>query len=142
MQPNQYKDGKTITQTIRQLHTDGQLNEIQDRIFEPNRPPEELYDLQNDPYEIKNCADAPEYQQTLKELRNQHRQWMKETKDMGLIPEPVLEEAARRFNEHKRRYFRRTDAPEHLVCAVCGYVGHIDRSDDRRRCPSCVKKGW
>ncbi|WP_170387528.1 hypothetical protein [Ruegeria atlantica] len=52
------------------------------------------------------------------------------------------EEAARRFNEHKRRYFRRTDAPEHLTCSVCGYVGHIDRSDDRRRCPCCVKKGW
>lgn len=27
-------------------------------------------------------------------------------------------------------------------CTVCCYEGQIDRSDDRGRCPACVKKGW
>ena len=47
-QPNQYKDGKAITKTMRQLHADGKLNELQSRIFSPTRPTEELYDLKKE----------------------------------------------------------------------------------------------
>lgn len=94
---NQYKDGKEIVQTMRSLHADGTLNELQDRVFNATRPPEELYDLWLDPFEINNLADLPEYQNLLDQMRQVHVAQMKETRDMGLIPEPILEELGRRY---------------------------------------------
>ncbi len=59
MQPNQYKDGKTITKTMRRLHADGQLDELQARIFQPSRPREELYDhMVSDPVAAVRVAAA------------------------------------------------------------------------------------
>ena len=59
MQPNKYKDGKKIIQVIRSLHKEGKLNGIQARPFAVRRPPEELYDLKNDPFELVNLAENP-----------------------------------------------------------------------------------
>ena len=95
-QPNQYKDGKDIVTTMRQLHQDGKLNELQARVFKPSRPAEELYDLKNDPYETVNLASDPQHQQQLKTLRGTLYGWMSETRDVGLIPEPILEDLGRR----------------------------------------------
>ena len=92
MQHNQYKDGKDIVQRLRELHGAGQLSPLQDRIFAPTRPVEELYDLSNDPYEIENLAGLPEYQPVVADLRSQLYAWMVETGDPGLFPEPILED--------------------------------------------------
>ncbi len=94
LQANRYKDGKAIIKTIRKLHAEGKLNEIQDRIFTVPRPIEELYDLQNDPYEIKNLADSQKHSDILKDLRKTLFNHMRKTRDLGLIPEPILEELA------------------------------------------------
>jgi N-sulfoglucosamine sulfohydrolase len=45
------------------------------------RPPEELYDLDNDPHEIENLASHPDHQGTIKELRAELETWQMETKD-------------------------------------------------------------
>ncbi len=97
-QPNQYKDGKLIMQTMRRLFAEGKLKAIQARVFAPTRPVEELYDLQNDPHEIRNLADSPKHQDTLKRLRGVLVKWMSETKDLGLVPEPELEELAKKYD--------------------------------------------
>ncbi len=55
------------------------------------KPTEELYDLQNDPHEINNLATDPAQKETLIRLRQAHIQWIKETRDLGLIPEPEME---------------------------------------------------
>jgi len=100
-QPNQYKDGKKIVQTMRQLHEEGKLNELQDRIFNPTRPAEELYELKSDPYETKNLAADPKYAQQLSKLRKTLYDWMIETKDLGLIPEPIAEDLGKKYgNKH------------------------------------------
>ena len=100
-QPNQYKDGKKIVQTMRQLHKEGELNELQDRIFNPTRPAEELYELKSDPNETKNLAADPEYAKQLSELRKTLYDWMVETKDLGLIPEPIAEDLGKKYgNKH------------------------------------------
>ena len=96
-QPNQYKDGKTIVKTMRQLHRDGKLNELQARVFKPSRPAEELYDLKNDPHETINLASEPGHQKQLETLRNVLYDWMIKTRDVGLIPEPILEDLGRRY---------------------------------------------
>ncbi len=55
----------------------------------PRLPEEELYDLQNDPYEIVNLAAStrPEHQRAKKELRAALFRWIEETNDQGRIPE-------------------------------------------------------
>jgi hypothetical protein len=45
------------------------------------RPAEELYDLNNDPYEITNVAADPEFAATKKKLRAALDKWMEETGD-------------------------------------------------------------
>lgn len=45
------------------------------------RAMEELYDLQQDPYEFSNVVDKPEYAETLAELRRRLDDWMRDTTD-------------------------------------------------------------
>ncbi len=71
------------------------LNETQLLYFRPEKPPEELYDLTTDPYEVKNLAGLPQHQDTLKRMRAALEQWQKETKDLGLVPELELRERMR-----------------------------------------------
>ena len=94
-QPSQYKDGKKILQTMRQLHVEGKLNADQARPFAPSRPSEELYDLQNDPHELVNLAADPEHAERLIGMRQKLRARMIEIRDMGLVPEPILEDLGR-----------------------------------------------
>ena len=91
-QPSQYKDSKKIVQVIRDLHREGKLNEQQSRPFTSRRPPEELYDLQSDPHELINLATDSKHRHRLTKMRKTLYQRMTETRDMGLIPEPILED--------------------------------------------------
>jgi hypothetical protein len=63
--------------------------------FEPTKPVEELYDTQSDPHEVKNLADDPRYKDILERLREVHAEWVKETGDIGLIPESDFDEMKR-----------------------------------------------
>jgi len=96
-QRNQYKDGKLISKHTRELFENGDLSELQSRFYQPTRPPEELYDLDKDPYEINNLAGDPEFSEVLSGLRDTLYKWMAETNDPGLIPEPYLEELGKRY---------------------------------------------
>lgn len=91
-QRDQYRDTYASTKISRKLNAEGKLNELQSRFFNPTRPPEELYDLETDPYETVNLANKTEYKEILFRNRNRLYEWMIENKDMGLIPEPILEE--------------------------------------------------
>lgn len=46
------------------------------------RPKEELYILENDPYNLKNQATHPKYQEVLKSLRKELMEWMEDTGDL------------------------------------------------------------
>jgi len=94
-QPNFYKDRKPIVETMRRLHAEGALDELQSRPFVAPRPVEELYDLLADPYETKNLAADPAHRELLEEMRGTLYSWMEETGDPGLIPEPILEDLGR-----------------------------------------------
>lgn len=71
------------------------LNPAQLLFMAPEKPPEELYDLAVDPYEINNLAKSPQHQEVLKQMRAALEQWQKETKDLGLVPELELRERMR-----------------------------------------------
>ncbi len=49
------------------------------------RPREELYDLGNDPHEVRNVADRPEYAQAKRRLGEALERWMRDTKDPRAI---------------------------------------------------------
>ena len=110
-QPSMYKDGKKIVQVMRGLHKADKLNEQQSRPFVPRRPPEELYDLQSDPYELVNLSVDPKHLDRLTAMRKVLHQRMTETRDMGLIPEPILEDVGREAG-NKYLAFLRNDHSE------------------------------
>lgn len=126
-QANQYKDGKAIVQTMRKLNASGDLNELQARVFAPTRPTEELYDLENDPYETVNLADDPAHQETVQQLRGELYGWMETSRDVGLIPEPILEELGRKYGSK----YHVLDQPENegLIREIIATIEAGERGD-------------
>ena len=53
------------------------------QFLQPRKPLEELYDVNNDPHELHNLANEPAYAEKLDELRQQHLNWVVETRDLG-----------------------------------------------------------
>ena len=84
LQPNAYKDGKTIVQTLRSLHEAGKLDPLTEKLlFSPTRPTEELYEWTTDRWQVKNLAGDPAHRATLEKMRSRLDRWMIETKDRG-----------------------------------------------------------
>ena len=69
----------------------GNLNADQSAFFEP-REAEELYNIEEDPFELVNLAEQPEYAAKLKELSGALTDWQLEQRDAGLIPEAMMRE--------------------------------------------------
>jgi arylsulfatase A-like enzyme len=93
MAPNRYKDTSyPLRDLLRRLHAEGKLTPDQAKFMAPTKPPEELYDLKNDPHELHNLAGSPKHRSVLRRMRAAHIKWMHQTGDLGLIPEPELEE--------------------------------------------------
>lgn len=130
MQPNQYKDGKEITKTMKRLHAAGELNELQSRIFNPVRPPEELYDLKKDPHETVNLASKASRQKTLSDMRARLYDHMVGSRDLGLIPEPILEDLGRRHGSKLHILLRpenRAMTRDLINIIEAGEKGNVDR---------------
>lgn len=81
---------------LRRLHEAGKLNPAANRFFAPTKPVEELYDCDQDPHELNNLAADSKYAAQLERLRNAHLDWVKRTKDLGLIAEPIIIEREKR----------------------------------------------
>ncbi|MBT3275095.1 MAG: hypothetical protein HN368_18215 [Spirochaetales bacterium] len=66
--------------------------------WQDHKPAEELYDIENDPEEIRNLADDPAFGEVRDELRGKLFGWMIETRDLGLIDEPEIVSRAAAYN--------------------------------------------
>ncbi len=86
LQP-QYRDGRPEMKAYRQLFREGKLNAVQAAFAGPDRPAEELYDLETDPHETINLVHDPKLGQVLGEMRTKLGRWIIETNDMGRFPE-------------------------------------------------------
>ncbi|MFZ2149437.1 MAG: sulfatase-like hydrolase/transferase [Sedimentisphaerales bacterium] len=91
----EYMNQMPTMQEMRRFNAEGKLKGPQKQYFEETKPVEELYDTLNDPHEVNNLSDNPEYKSVLEQMRRVHKEWMKETGDMGLIPEPEFDEMKR-----------------------------------------------
>ncbi|MEM6771606.1 MAG: sulfatase, partial [Bacteroidota bacterium] len=58
--------------------------------FRKSKPAEELFDTENDPYELTNLATDPRYAAKLAELRQETDRWLTEVGDLGAINEVDL----------------------------------------------------
>jgi arylsulfatase A-like enzyme len=84
LQPNDYKDTKPFMPPLQELHAQGKLSPLQEKLlFSPTRPTEELYDVLADPFETRDLADDPHQRVTLETLRARLDRWMLETCDLG-----------------------------------------------------------
>ncbi|NQT83325.1 sulfatase-like hydrolase/transferase, partial [bacterium] len=87
-QPNLYKKRQYPVLTLMEvLYAQGKLTPEQARFMASSRPAEELYDIPNDPHELHNLAGDPDCQEILNKLRATLNAWIKETGDLGEIPE-------------------------------------------------------
>lgn len=85
LQINRYKEMTyPMILVMRQLSAEGKLSGPPARLMAPERPPEELYDVEADPWEINNLADSAEHQEVLKEMRQALDEWRHKVDDPGL----------------------------------------------------------
>ena len=74
------------TRIWKQLYDEGKLQPPKTFFWE-TKPAEELYDLESDPDEVHNLADASEHKTTLEELRKAHREHTLRIRDAGFLAE-------------------------------------------------------
>jgi arylsulfatase A-like enzyme len=101
-QPNYYKlSSYPMLGLMHRLHDEGKLTPEQDRWFAPRKPVEELYDLENDPWEVHNLARDEAHADRLAAMRQMLFEWIEQTGDRGMEPEDP--EALRQFLEARRK---------------------------------------
>ena len=69
---------------MRGLNEKGTLTPIQKHFFENEKENEELYDIINDPFEMNNLINNPEYQKVANEMRGHYKDWNSKNHDYGL----------------------------------------------------------
>jgi uncharacterized sulfatase len=74
------------TRVWKELFDAGKLNDGQSAFWKP-KPPEELYDLQSDPDEVRNLAGAPEHAAIKAKLRAAQQALARKIRDVGFLPE-------------------------------------------------------
>ncbi len=96
-QPLTYAEQGNILKQMRRLHATGQLKGPALEFMAPGKPVEELYDVQTDPWCIHNLAGLKQHRGAQMRLSQVLDNWMLETRDLGLIPEPVVAERGARL---------------------------------------------
>jgi len=86
------------------LHQQGKLTAQQALFMADKRPPEELYDIIDDPHELCNLADDPVHREQIERFRKMLDQWMAQTGDQGAIPEDA--ELLKKEQESKDKFHR------------------------------------
>jgi arylsulfatase A-like enzyme len=85
-----YLSNMSIYKEMLRLDAEGKLTGPQKSWFAYSRPPEELYDVKKDPFQIKNLVNDPSLKLVLADLRKRHKAWTLETGDMGHMNEPEM----------------------------------------------------
>jgi N-sulfoglucosamine sulfohydrolase len=114
-----YMNEMPLMQEWRRLRAEGKLTGPSAAFFR-TKPIEELYDLQADPHEIRNLAAEPEHRERLAKLRKELLEWMRETGDVGLVPEAEFDAMKRPGNRMER-----TARPSFEARVTAGGAGQV-----------------
>lgn len=90
-----YASGVPITGELRKARIAGTLPSHATWFSRTSRPAEELYDVAKSPYEIYDLAGDSTYDSDRVRLRDALRTWMIQTRDTGIMPEPILRREAK-----------------------------------------------
>jgi arylsulfatase A-like enzyme len=86
----QYRMQLTSMRNIYKLHNEGKLNKTQELWFTPLDGDEELYDLQNDPFEVNNLANNEDMNNVLERFRGVYAKWRENISDKCQYPESEM----------------------------------------------------
>ncbi|MCC6589160.1 MAG: sulfatase-like hydrolase/transferase [Bryobacterales bacterium] len=81
------------TQVWKRLNDEGKLDPVQ-RTFWKTKPPEELYDLEQDRDETKNLASDPARQAIVQRMRAAQQELAASIRDVGFLPEGEIHQRA------------------------------------------------
>ena len=104
-QMNRYKERSyPMLPLMRELHATGKLTPAQELFMAERRPPEELYDVRADHWEVENLAESPGHRAVLERMRGELDAWILSTDDQGRHPESeeVLKAATERHARTQR----------------------------------------
>jgi len=88
---NAYREQLPMTAELYALETTGPQTPAQWQMAATERPAEEFYDSEADPWEVKNLIDAGEHQERIAVLRQHLEAWIADTGDLGFVlPETKL----------------------------------------------------
>ena len=85
-----YRNRHPVMQEMWRLYAEGKLEGDQLTMFRYPRPTEELYDVENDKYELNNLAEDASHADVLERMRNTLAEWQTEFGDMGDITEEQM----------------------------------------------------
>ncbi len=85
-----YLSNMPIYKEMLRLDAEGRLTGPQKSWMAYSRPPEELYDVRKDPFQINNLINDPKLKPVLEDLRKRHEEWTLRTSDMGHMNEPEM----------------------------------------------------
>jgi hypothetical protein len=115
-------------------YLDGKCNSVQARYWRP-KPSEEFYDIESDPYEIKNLIDDPKYAGQIAHMRNILRQDIIRTRDIGFIPEGMFERLA--ANKTLYEYAHSDEYPIERIIEAANLAASRDASSLDKLIAAC-----
>lgn len=99
---------------MRTLYKEGKLDENQKPFFESEKPKEELYNLKEDPHQLNNLAENPEYHEILEKLRKETLKFDEQMAPVSTIYEPV------KMTSPKAMEWLKEELPEEYAKMVAG----------------------
>ncbi|MBN1789084.1 MAG: sulfatase [Bacteroidales bacterium] len=100
-------------------YKEGKCNAMQSAFWQ-TKPVEELYDMENDPWEVHNLAGDPALHEVLVRMRKALTHWMIDIKDVGLIPETDYDRFA--GGQSMYDYMRSDSCPLQLLIQASGWA--------------------
>ncbi|MBN2296888.1 MAG: sulfatase-like hydrolase/transferase [Pirellulales bacterium] len=82
---------------IRRMAAAGKVSGPTSILTMPHKPIEELYDTQNDPWQLNNLTERPEYSEELRRMRSELRRFLIKAPDACLLPEAMMHARAARY---------------------------------------------
>jgi hypothetical protein len=85
-----YLSNMPIYKEMLRLDAENKLTGPQKSWMAYSRPPEELYDVRADPFQINNLINDTKLKPVLEDLRKRHEDWTLKTSDLGHMNEPEM----------------------------------------------------